>query len=385
MNRFISVIIKPTLACNMGCRHCYHLPAERTPARISFEKLDRLFSMVASEYDSALFIWHGGEPLTLPLSFFKKAIELEEKHFGRSKVGNTVQTNGLELDRKFVQFCREKMINIGISHEGPCAGILRHDCAKVEKKIEELAGKERVFAVSATVSRECQGRQSEIYDHFEDVGASLSLAPVIRAGCAAQDPSLVPDPDAYIRSSIEVFDRWFNDPDAKIPLVPHFLYILNALGDPQPSDCAHTSCLMKWICMYPNGDLYPCGKGCPAEFRMCNINDISSISQAFRTPGFSKILEASVARREKCRNCEIYDYCQGGCAVDAYYQSGAENPGGDSCRIYKAVFTHVKQEVDAIISEKKDLSAFNPMVREAVLRKLVNPMSGGPQERFSGA
>lgn len=378
MSRYISVIIKPTLACNMGCRHCYHLPEEKTPARISFEKLDRLFSMVASEYDGALFIWHGGEPLTLPFSFFKKAIELEEKHFGRGRVTNTVQTNGLNLDRKFVNFCKEKMINIGVSHEGPCAGILRHDCEKVEKTIRGLADKERVFAVSATVSREAQDRQVEIYDHFADIGASLSLSPVIPAGGAAKDPSLVPEADAYIKSSIEAFDKWFNDPDAKIPLVPHYLYVLNVLGDPQPADCAHSSCLTKWICMYPNGDLYPCGKGCPPEFRMCNITEIKSLQEAWRTPGFARFLEVSIARREKCRNCEIYDYCQGGCTVDAYYQGGAENNGGDSCRIYKAIFSHVKQEVDAVIDEKKDLSKFNPMVRDAVLGKLVNPMAGSP-------
>ena len=150
MSRFLSVIIKPTLACNMGCRHCYHTPEERSSGgRISFERLEKLFRLVSEEYDGAWFIWHGGEPLTLPFSFFKKAIELQEKYFGTGKVGNTIQTNGLALDNRMVKFCKEKMINIGISHEGPCADILRHDGRRIEDLIVGLSDKERAFAVSA--------------------------------------------------------------------------------------------------------------------------------------------------------------------------------------------------------------------------------------------
>lgn len=378
MSRFLSVIIKPTLACNMGCRHCYHTPEERSSGgRISFERLEKLFRLVSEEYDGAWFIWHGGEPLTLPFSFFKKAIELQEKYFGTGKVGNTIQTNGLALDNRMVKFCKEKMINIGISHEGPCADILRHDGRRIEDLIVGLSDKERAFAVSATISKESQSRQAEIYDHFNGIGASISMVPVIPAGCAAKNPGLVPDPDEYIRSSIEVFDKWFNDPDARIPLAPHYLYVLTALGDPQPSDCAHTSCLTKWVCIYPNGDLYPCAKACPEEFRMCSIDGISHMSDAFRTDGFARMLKGSIERRAKCQSCDIYDYCQGGCSIDAYYQCGIGNRDGDSCRIYRDVFRHVKKEVDAVISEKKDLSRLNPMVRDAILGKLVNPMING--------
>jgi uncharacterized protein len=50
-----------------------------------------------------------------------------------------------------------------------------------------------------------------------------------------------------------------------------------------------------------------------------------------------------------------------------------EDNGGDSCRMYRGIFSHVKKCVDEVISEKKDLSAYNPFVRDAVLGKLVNP------------
>ena len=374
MSRFLSVVIKPTLACDMGCRHCYHTPEEMASgARISFERLERLFTILSKEYDSVWFVWHGGEPLNLPISFYKKVLDMQERILGPQRYGNTVQTNGKAIDRKFIKFCKEKQINIGISHEGPCNLVLRPDGDAIEKRIIEMADKERVFSVNSTVAREDQDRQAEIYRHFRDIGSAVSINPVLPLGCASCKRELVPDPDAYIKASNEAFDEWFNDPQARVPLIPHYLYVLSALGDPQGSDCAHSSCLTKWLCMYPNGDLFPCAKPCPQSMRMGNIDSIRSIGELFRTEGFAEILKGTIARREKCASCELFRFCQGGCSIDAMAEGGIENNGGDSCRIFRGIFSHVKESVDSIISEKKDLSAYNPFVRDAVLGKLVNP------------
>ncbi|MCQ2079799.1 MAG: radical SAM protein [archaeon] len=378
MSRFLSVVIKPSLACSMGCRHCYHTPEElSSEARISFDRLERLFNMLSREYDSVWFIWHGGEPLQLPFSFYKKVLEMQERIFGPMRYGNTIQTNGSGLDRKFIKFCKEKQINIGISHEGPYTDLLRSNGKKTEELIVDMSEKERVFSVNSTISRETQDRQREIYEHFRDIGSAVSLSPVLPVGCTACHRELVPDPDAYIKSSIEAFDAWLNDPYTRIPLVPHYLYVLSALGNPQGSDCAHSSCLTKWLCMYPNGDLYPCAKPCPSSMRLCNIDDVKSISEAFRTSGFVNILQGTIVRREKCKNCDVFEFCQGGCSIDALNDGGIENNGGDSCRIYREIFTHVKRCLDEIITEKRDLSRYNSFVRDAILGKLVNPALGG--------
>ncbi len=374
MSRFLSVVIKPTLACDMGCRHCYHSPEEMSSgARISFDRLERLFTMLSREYDSVWFVWHGGEPLSMPFSFYRKVLDMQERILGPNRYGNTVQTNGAAVDRKFIKFCRDRQINIGISHEGQFNSVLRPDGNAVEKRITEMADKERVFSVSSTISRETQDKQAEIYRHFRDIGTAVSINPVLPLGCASCRKELVPDPEAYIRSSIDAFDEWFNDPEVRIPLIPHYLYVLSALGDPQGSDCAHSSCLTKWLCVYPNGDLYPCAKPCPQSMRLGNVDTIRSISEAFRSDGFAEILKGTIARREKCASCELFRYCQGGCSIDALAEGGIENNGGDSCRIFREVFSHVKRCVDSITEEKKDLSGYNVFVRDAVLGKLVNP------------
>ncbi|MDR2698574.1 MAG: radical SAM protein [Candidatus Methanoplasma sp.] len=379
MRPFISVIIKPTLECNISCKHCYHTPAERTSERVSIDTLDRLFRLLSEEYESVWFIWHGGEPMLMPFKFYKDAINLQERYFGRNphRAGNTVQTNGTVLDRKFVNFCKEKMINIGISFEGAYNDVLRERTDTVKERIEYLSGKERVFSVSSTISAETASKQKEIYEGFRSGKTAVSFAPVIPAGCAACGET-VPDAEEYIRSSIECFDDWLFDKNAEVPLIPHYLYVLNALGDPAEADCAHASCLTKWICVYPNGDLYPCGKGCPAEFRLGNLSRFERISDAFGTEGFGRMLAGTIERRNKCiMECGLFKYCNGGCGIDAYYESGIEKNGGDSCRIFKEVFGHVLSSVEGILETRPDLSVYNKFVRDAVLGKLINPKITG--------
>ena len=379
MRPFISVIIKPTLECNIDCRHCYHTSDERGSEKMSIATLERTFKMLAEEYEAVWFIWHGGEPLLMPFKFYKEAIELQEKYFGKNshRVGNTIQTNGILLDRKFINFCKEKMINIGVSFEGPYNDVLRERTSDVKENIDYLSNKERVFAVSSTISAETASKQKEIFKSFSEDKTSVSFIPVIPAGCAACG-ELVPNADEYIRSSIECYDDWLYDKNAVVPLIPHYLYILNALGEPQESDCARNSCLTKWICIYPNGDLYPCGKGCPSEFRLGNIAGVEKISDAFRTEGFGKIIAGTVERRNKCmKECSLYKYCNGGCSIDAYYETGLGTNGGDSCRIFKEVFGHVLSTVENIIETRPDLSQYNGFVRDAVLGKLINPKTVG--------
>ena len=370
MKPHITIVVKPTLFCNTDCRHCYHTPDERAEGNIPIERVEKLIRMASEEYQTAWFIWHGGEPLTLPMSFYKQTISLEERYFGKNSMryGNTINTNGILLNKRFMAYCREKKINIGVSYEGPCNGLLR--ASDVEKTLRTMSDKDNRYSVSATISKGSASRQKEIYEYFRERDISVSLSPVIGAGCGGP---YVPDTDEFVRGSIEAYDAWFRDKTVRVPLMPFYQYIMNYLGEPFPSDCAHTSCLTKWLCMYPDGSLYPCAKACPKSFRMGNIDDIGTIAEVFQTEGFRNILVGSIERRDKCASCDIFRYCNGGCSIDACYENGLESNGGASCVAYRAIFSHVAQSIQRILDEEPDLDEFNPFVKEAVIGKLINP------------
>ena len=100
---------------------------------------------------------------------------------------------------------------------------------------------------------------------------------------------------------------------------------------------------------------------------------ISDICTSLAKWGFRNILIGSIERRKKCKSCEIYDYCNGGCSIDALAEGKMEDQDFVSCKIYKGLMPHIKDTIDDILENKPDMNQFNGFVRDAVLGKLINP------------
>ena len=97
MKPFLSVVMKPTLSCNAHCRHCYS--HDDGSGVMDMSVVERTVGMVRAEYDSARYLWTGGEPLLAGERFFKRARACQKEAYGKAigRCGNTIQTNGLLL------------------------------------------------------------------------------------------------------------------------------------------------------------------------------------------------------------------------------------------------------------------------------------------------
>ena len=61
-----------------------------------------------------LFTWYGGEPLMRPISFYKKALELQKIYAGGREIDNSIQTNGTLLNDNWCKFFKENNFLVGI-------------------------------------------------------------------------------------------------------------------------------------------------------------------------------------------------------------------------------------------------------------------------------
>ena len=72
------LVIQPTPFCNLDCRYCY-LPDRSSKAVVAPQTLSNLFSQVfASGWlgDCLSVVWHAGEPLVLPVAFYRNALRI---------------------------------------------------------------------------------------------------------------------------------------------------------------------------------------------------------------------------------------------------------------------------------------------------------------------
>ena len=127
------IVLQATSFCNLDCRYCY-LPDRAAAERLSMQvlqgTLESLRQMELLHGDITL-LWHLGEPLALPLSYFRAAtavIDPFQTHDCR--LSQSFQTNGTLMTPAFAQFALEARARVGVSLDGPA---FLHDASRTHR------------------------------------------------------------------------------------------------------------------------------------------------------------------------------------------------------------------------------------------------------------
>ena len=122
MPRINLLVIQPTPFCNIDCRYCY-LPNRRSKAVVERSTLVNLFTQVFQSgwaRDRMTVIWHAGEPMVMPIAFYRDAFELVAGLKPNDlSLKHAFQTNGTLIDDDWCEFLLEAHVNLGVSIDGP--------------------------------------------------------------------------------------------------------------------------------------------------------------------------------------------------------------------------------------------------------------------------
>jgi uncharacterized protein len=117
------VVLQPTSFCNIDCRYCY-LPDRLNKRRMPIEVIRRVATEVLSSElleEPFVFLWHLGEPLAVPPSFYTEAFteiaRINEVH--RREYVLSFQTNATLLDSQWIKLIKQFRVRLGISLDGP--------------------------------------------------------------------------------------------------------------------------------------------------------------------------------------------------------------------------------------------------------------------------
>src|SRR5436190_12778311 len=133
------LLAKPTGAvCNLDCAYCFFLSKEMlypgSRFRMAHELLEAYLRQLIESHSRVPEVpiaWQGGEPTLMGLDFFRRSVELAERHLrpGQRAV-YTIQTNGTLVDSEWAAFFREHEFLVGVSIDGPRE---LHDAYRVNK------------------------------------------------------------------------------------------------------------------------------------------------------------------------------------------------------------------------------------------------------------
>ncbi|MCL4254789.1 MAG: radical SAM protein, partial [Anaerolineae bacterium] len=117
------VIIQPTPFCNIACRYCYLPTQERLMTkRMDEAVLTKIFEALYAENlmsDETEIVWHAGEPLTVPISFYENAMAIINRVRGdKPAPRHVIQTNATLINDQWCRFIKAHDVIIGVSLDG---------------------------------------------------------------------------------------------------------------------------------------------------------------------------------------------------------------------------------------------------------------------------
>jgi uncharacterized protein len=346
----ITVIAKGTNSCNLACKYCY---ADDSSEKgfMTDETLENMIEKTGDIHDNVDIIWHGGEPLLLPLKFYRKAVELQKKVDAKFK--NSIQTNGTRVTNEIFEFCKENNFGMGFSLDGPKelhdltrpykkGGSSFDKTLKAVKKAKELGLGGGIIVV---LNKFNISKLNEIYEFANENQINLKLNPLINAGkaCSNMD-DLGIGPIKYGEALVKLFDRWFEE-DTSLRISPFNEY-LNSFLTGKPGECTYSkSCQERYIAIAPDGEIYPCGRfDGVQEFYLGNINTDNLEEVLYSDKRVH--LQKRVERVEGCEPCEYNSICNSGCLHNAYTSTGNIDDKDFYCESYKLLFDKIKNVVN---------------------------------------
>lgn len=367
--KHINILVYPSSGCNFRCKYCFHAKGSYENITMSREIVDKLFHLVFESYNSAQFIWHGGEPLLAGIDFFEYIVELENKYKRKKNINvyNAIMTNGSLINNEYAKFFKENKFDVGVSYDGLDHEFVRGHTKAVIEGIETLKEYGNDVDLVSIITRRNVDKQIENYIDIKKLGCEMKFNPVMKIGGGDTLEIFDLKLEEYISESIRFFDYWLFDKECDIIVGPFYHYVRDILENTS-SICHRTSCLGRWLGVTTEGDVYPCVRENRKEYKFGNIDELENLQEVFLSDAFNFFLEGSISRRIKCeKNCKLYDYCQGGCPVNALIEGGINQNGGFSCQAFKCIFKYIYEKLYKVI-QNGEMEKLNPTVRKLMMK-----------------
>lgn len=405
--RPLYVMLKPVGSkCNLNCDYCYYLEKENLYNNRNQVMSENLLERFIKQYiDSQtmpdiMFTWHGGETLMRPISFYKKAIELQKKYANGRNIDNSIQTNGTLLNDDWCKFFKENNFLVGISIDGPKDfhdeyrrdKMGRPSFHRVMKGIELLKKHGVEFNCMAVVNDYNVDYPLEFYNFFKDIDCKyIQFTPIVerlriqeptenisllKLATAKEDDheaELAPftvNADKWGDFLCSIFDEWVKEDVGKIFVQIFDSTLANWVGE-NPGVCTMAKTCGHAGVMEFNGDVYSCDHFVFPEYKLGNIYDdtltsmmYSNKQQTFGNDKFYKL-------PQQCRECDVLFACYGECPKNRFIKDKYGNKGLNYlCKGYYKFFKHVMPYMDYM---KNELLAQRPPANIMTWIKENNP------------
>lgn len=348
----INAIIRPvSTKCNLKCHYCYaRLESIENQKSLLMPDIfleECLNKIINSGLKYIKILWHGGEPLLAGISFFKKAVNIQNQIKKKLKnevvIVNSIQTNGTLLNDEIVKFLKENKFNVGISLDGfeEIQNFHRKmkngegSYSKVINGINLLQKYKVNFGVVSVVTKKSLKHPKQIFSFFTDKNIFnihfLPYAEIDRNNNILDVYSITAE--EYGDFLEEIFEYWkeLDNPLIKVRIIDNFL---QGFLCGKVELCTFARSCNSHILIEEDGDVFVCGRNANNnDFFVGNILN-NSLQELLQSDKFKKVSDSLNSLSESCQDCSIVNLCKGGCGYFKFLL-GCDDKKDYFCESYK--------------------------------------------------
>jgi len=373
VSREFQIFVKPVGAvCNLDCEYCYYRDKSSLYPDAGMSRMTEsmLEEYIVQHFEAApgpevSFSWHGGEPTTRGLDFFRKAVEFQQKHKPAGwRVRNGIQTNGLLLDEEWCRFLASEGFSVGLSLDGPAE---QHDPYRVTRggkptHAQAIAAYNLLSRFEIQTDILCVVHNLNVrspltvYRFFRKIGGrnlcflpAVERSPETASGVSPHTPSA----EDYGTFLCKIFDEWIARDVGRIMVQSFDEAARPALG------MEHSLCVFRETCgqipvLEHNGDFFPCDHFVDRDQRLGNIRE-TPLDQLLESEAQRRFGEAKRdALPRYCRECEVLAMCNGGCPKYRFIATPDGDPGLNYlCAGLKRFFLHSREPLAELVSQQQ--------------------------------
>jgi len=328
--RRLQFVVKITKHCNLRCQYCYEFADLDDRRRLTIPAIASVFrniakSRIAQEAAGIEFIWHGGEPLMVPLPIYEEIAAIQHDVFSADpRLTNVLQTNLTILTDRHLDFLKSGRFfhEIGVSFD--VYGGQRVDSRGHQRQERILANMERLtiagipFSAIAVLCRSNLDQVRDIYAFYDRRGLPFRLLPIDSESYEGQGQRHGVTGDEIVAAMNDLLSAFLMSPRAT-PVEPIDSYLdyatraLKGRHDAFYDKGSEESILVldRDATLYGEADAYR------PEGRYGNLAE-ESLDDCFASPERQAQVTAAAARQDRfCNSCPHYGACPGYFVGDA--------------------------------------------------------------------
>ena len=379
-----TIVIKPTMACNLACKYCYemrHNEKKYFDEKFSSDELSSWINRFAKIFPKSEILWmfHGGEPTIIGLEYFKKFIETlraTNKNFDVN-YKFAIQTNGtllnenwIEIIEKNLDLMSERVISLsldGTQEINDKARVTRNEKSSFKNVVDamEIIDRSEInYTTISVVGQHNLNRAEEVYGIIRSFKPKMSkFIPCYNFDENGNVEMLGIRPTEYANFMCKIFDLWMKDRTSKTDedfVIDPIATIISTLVNVPVTWCEYRDGKCdNFTSIYPDGGLWLCDTFNPKTMKnfayLGNIKKLSDaeIKKIFLQP--SNFCEYQTFYKDlikNCQDCDIFKFCHGGCLPQRYeLKNKSEKLFAEYCAGKHMLINYIKAGVDCALSE----------------------------------